>query len=579
MTTTPDTRQRLLGERLRHAHQHRRFFPTDRQRELYRALVDAAPQPDAPQASGLSLVGYGGAMGGGKTRALVELAIDAALLFPGNNILVARHNFTDLATTTMADFFRYCPPGLISKRRQSPTHSVEIAAPDQPRPSTIHFRHLSDWTGLGSQQYGTVLIDEAGQVESEAAQMLVTRLRHPAQPQPWFIAASNPYPGWFERWFVKRELPEHALERADVRLKFIQARIEDNPHLPSNYADTQRAVLPPDWVDRFVEGRFDAFLGQIYPAFDPNIHCWDSPLPVFSRYIGGLDFGAESETGHFTAGIVAGLHFPYGDPSHAARPGSFLDRDSIMRPDPVTGEIDLSGPDPSHFVPSHFDPSNHDPDDPDDPDDPHQPTLIRVAEFEQRGPGVTRRLEQWMKRCRRQFGPITWCADRSQSAWISHLARSGLPIRPSQGGPGSVHVGIALVQQQLDPDNPRSFYIPSLTQFPLRMRDYRWSQRHDYNPEPHRKNDDLLDADRYLHELANLSPQGGRGRRSRLVRIVAPPPLGRPSEPPNHSTPAGPPTFRGIPVAPSRDKPWIIHRHGRDSYEIIYPDDDYTDPR
>ncbi len=575
--TTPNTRPLRLGGRLWRAHRHRRFFPTDRQRELYRALVDPAPLPDAPQASGLSLVGYGGAMGGGKTRALVELAIDAALLFPGNNILVARHNFTDLATTTMADFFRYCPPGLIGKRRQSPTHSVEIAAPDQSRSSTIHFRHLSDWTGLGSQQYGAVLIDEAGQVEAEAAQMLVTRLRHPAQPQPWFIAASNPYPGWFERWFVKRELPEHALERADVRLKFIQARIEDNPHLPANYADTQRAVLPGDWVDRFVEGRFDAFLGQIYPAFDPNIHCWDGPLPRFSRYIGGLDFGAESETGHFTAGIVAGLHFPDGDPRRAAPVGSRLDPDGVMRPDPLTGEIDLSGPGPAHL-----DPSNHDPHDPDDPHDSHQPTLIRLAEFEQRGTGVTRRLEQWMQRCRRQFGPITWCADRSQSAWISHLARSGMPIRPSQGGPGSVHVGIALVQQLLDPQNPRSFYIPSLTQFPLRMRDYRWSQRHDHNPEPHRKNDDLLDADRYLHELANLSPRrgrGGRARRSRRPRSGGVPLLGRPSVPPSYTTRAGPPTFRGIPVAPSRDRPWIIRMHGRDAYEIIYPDDDYTDPR
>ena len=214
--TTYNPDRRVFRANLRRLHADRRFFPTDRQRELYRVLFAMSDQPDASRASGLSLVGYGGAMGGGKTRALVELAIDAACLFPGNNILVARHNFTDLATTTMAEFFRYCPDSLIKRRAQSPTHSVQIAAPGQRHPSTIHFRHLSDWTGLGSQQFGAVFIDEAGQVEAEAAQMLVTRLRHPAQPQPWFVAASNPYPGWFERWFVKRELPEAALERAAV---------------------------------------------------------------------------------------------------------------------------------------------------------------------------------------------------------------------------------------------------------------------------------------------------------------------------------------------------------------------------
>ena len=40
----------------------RKFFPTARQRQLYEALR-SAPDP------GLALVGYGGAMGGGKTRA------------------------------------------------------------------------------------------------------------------------------------------------------------------------------------------------------------------------------------------------------------------------------------------------------------------------------------------------------------------------------------------------------------------------------------------------------------------------------------------------------------------------------
>jgi hypothetical protein len=400
-------------------------------------------------------------MGGGKTRALVEIAIDAALLFPDNNILIARHNFTDLASTTMAEFFRYCPPEMIRQRRSSPTHSLQLAARSDLPPSTIHFRHLSDWTGLGSQQFGAVLVDEAGQVEPEAAQMLVTRLRHPAQPQPWFVAASNPYPGWFERWFVKRELPEQALQHAGVQLRFVPARIDDNPHLPDNYADTQRAILPPDWVDRFIDGRFDAFLGQIYRYFDPERHCWRGPLPSFARFIGGLDFGSESDTGHFTAGIVAGL-------TDASAP---------------------CGPN----------------------------RIIRLAEFEQRGPGVAGRLEQWMNRCRRQFGPINWCADRSQSAWIAHVGGRNHPIRPSHGGPGSVNVGISRVQQWLNPEEPRSFYLPSLTQFPLRMREYRWKLSNAHSPEPHRKNDDLLDADRYLHELAQLAP-----RSPATIQIVSP---------------------------------------------------------
>ena len=58
-------------------HRIRSFFPTARQRQLLNDLT-SAPNP------GLALLGYGGAMGGGKTRAIVELALDAALAYPNN---------------------------------------------------------------------------------------------------------------------------------------------------------------------------------------------------------------------------------------------------------------------------------------------------------------------------------------------------------------------------------------------------------------------------------------------------------------------------------------------------------------
>lgn len=423
----------------------RLFAPTERQLELYRAVC-GTPEP------GLALVGYGGAMGGGKTRALVELAIDAALLFPGTNILIGREHYTDLASTTMAEFDRYCPTDVLVARRQSPMHSASLRMPSWPAQvvSTVNFRHLSDWTGIGSQQYGAVLIDEAGQVDEEAARMLLTRLRHPAQPQRWFVAASNPWPGWFERWFVRRELPEAQLAQASGKIVYVPARVEDNPHLPASYADLQRALLPADWVDRFIEGRFDAFQGGVYPDFDPVRHRWDAPLPQFARLIGGLDFGSQTERSHYTAGIVAG----------------------------ITGRGAPCGAN----------------------------VLIRLAEFEDRGPGVFQRLEQWMDASRRKFGRIVWCADRSQMAWIDQQRRVGRRVRPSRGGSGSVQWGIGLVAQRLAGDAPTSYYAPTLTQFPLRMREYQWERPDDAQPQPKKHNDDLLDADRYCHELAVRQP-------------------------------------------------------------------------
>ncbi|MDE2892283.1 MAG: phage terminase large subunit [Chloroflexota bacterium] len=432
------------------AHARRGFRPTDRQQEIHDLLLDGS-------ASSLTLVGYGGAMGGGKTRAIVELAIDAALMHPGNNVLVARQHYTDLSTTTMKEFARVCPERYIRRRQAAPTPLVRLGEPGCASAdwSTVNFRHLTDWSGLGSQEYGAVLIDEAGEVAEEAAQMLLTRLRHPAQLRRWFVAASNPWPGWFERWFAKRELDEEALGQADGRVVFVPARIEDNPHLPERYADQQRALHRGDWVERFIEGRFDAFAGQIYPQFDAKVHFWSGPLPPFARYAGGLDFGGLSEDGHCTAGVVAGI----------------TDRRAPCGPN----------------------------------------VLIRLDEFEERGADAIQRLEAWQRRWIGQVGRIRWCADRTQSAWIDHQRRQGMNVVASRGGEGSVSWGISLVQEGLAAEPPRSFYTANLRRFPGRMREYRWESNAGGNPKPVKRNDDLLDADRYMHELLQQVPRSTSG--------------------------------------------------------------------
>ena len=497
-----NTQQPTIGVALAALHADRDFSPTDRQRQLYHALLSApCPAPETTQdADRLTLLGYGGAMGGGKTRAIAELAIDAALMHPGDNILVARHHLSDLSSTTMKEFFQVCPPELIQRRQQAPTSLVQLRLPSWPRDqhSTVNFRHLSDWQGLGSQQYGAVLIDEAGQVDEDAALMLLTRLRHPAQPQRWFVAASNPWPGWFQRWFLHRELHEDALRAASGQVAFIPAKIADNPHLPDNYAQLNHALLPQPWRDRFIDGRWNALMGRVYPDFDPKRHCWPGPLPSFTHIIGGLDFGGQTDTAHHTAGIIAGLTTRKDTLSHVP-----------FSPPAERGERSRSG---RGGLPSRSTPPTS---------SQHPFTLIRLAEFEDRGPGVIQRLEQWQRQCQRKFGPIRWAADRSQSAWIDHQRRQGIHIVPAAGNPGSVLYGVNLVHEPLAADPPASFFTENLTSFPKRMQEYVWQTGDDPDPKPRKRNDDLLDADRYMHELLQQVPTPTRltGR----LQIVAKP--------------------------------------------------------
>lgn len=432
-----------------------------------------------------TLIGYGGAAGGGKTRALAELAIDLALEFPGNKILIGRKDFSDLRSTTMEQFDMYCPPHLISKKNDT-EHWRNIRRKNWPPGvvSKVIFRELKDYMGLGSEEYGAVLIDEAGEVPVNSALMLFSRLRwrlppaitkHGFHMKYFFVAASNPYPGWFKQWFVERTLPEEVLSKLQTRVHFVPALAKDNPYLPPGYEMFLRSIYPADWVKRLMDGDWDVFIGQVYPAFAPNFHEWKFSeqlpdgkwvpiIPKFKRIIGGLDFGEPSSTAHKSTGIVAG----------------------VME----------SG------------------------------RLLRLDEFEENGPDVTLRQINWMMQMEEKWlehvkvsrwsddkPRIAWCADKSQMAAIQIL-RGKFVIKPSKGGPDSVKWGIRLVADRLHVDPvtklPGSYYLPHLIKFREAMERYRWPERDESLPQPTtplKVDDDLVDADRYMHELA-FNPYG-----------------------------------------------------------------------
>lgn len=452
------------------------FVPTERQRHIWE-LVASCAKPGA-----VTLLGYGGAAGGGKTRMLVEMAIDLALNYPGNRILIGRKDFNDLSSTVMESFFRYVPRKLVAGVNNN-QHWVKLRLASWPAGvvSTIRFRELKDWTGLGSEEYGAVLIDEAGEVGTDSVLMLLSRLRWtlPAEVQNadrmsyFFIAASNPFPGWFKDWFVDGKLSDEVKRMPQVSVHFIPAKASDNPHLPPHYETFLRAVYPASWVKRLMDGDWDVYIGQVYPQFDPSIHEWrktsadgQTLIPAFTRIIGGIDFGHPSMAAHKTAAIVAGI-----------TPGN---------------------------------------------------RLIRLACFEEAGPDVYERLVRWMSEQERRWTQyivrdreqrrfkvfaesedprITWCADRSQIGWIQEMRHSFVVV-PSQGGRGSVKWGIGLVSNRLNVDesgNPGSYYMPWMQNFADAMRRYMWPEINEGEPAPStplKVNDDLVDADRYMHEVA-----------------------------------------------------------------------------
>ena len=435
-----------------------RVVLTDRQREVFDA-IRAVPR------GGMALIGYGGAMGGGKTACAAEVALSAALADPGVSVMIGRKHFEHLKTTTMAEFDQRARPWIINSSRTE--HWRAIRDPRWPEgvESRVYMRGVDDFLGLGSEQLGTVVLDEAGEIGRRSALMLLGRLRHPAASRFIFYAASNPWPGWFEDWFVKDELPTDALAEFDAKVTFIPAFIRDNPHLrpsPEAYEARMRALYPQDWVRRMVEGSFLTFEGQVHGGLGMHLQWPDTELPQFSRLVGGLDFGGANPAAHKTAGVVAGL---------------------AKRDQPAIGEGEM----------------------------------VRFAHFEDASPSVHADLWTWMRGVEsRMKRRVEWCADKSQMWGISLAKDAGFLIEPSHGGADSVAGGINLQNKRIE--DGASYFTEALTEPPSpnarswydSMLRYRWKDQPDEDKqvpgEPIKRDDDTPNADRYMHESADGFP-------------------------------------------------------------------------
>jgi hypothetical protein len=447
-------------------------------------------------------------MGSGKSAVLVEANINLATDFPGCRLLIGRKDFKDLHDTTMKLFDEVCPQALLGGPNGKPGRNDQwnwrrIRLPKWPADlfSEILFRPLSDVNDFGSAEFMAASFDESHEVPESSAQYVLTRLRQQlptvvkrrleatcltcsakagysvqyhtdealekhsllrdadgiphkmsGSTKYLFMATANPFPGFFKQWFVDGLLDSEAMEAVGGGgVHFIRALPRDNPHLPPTYESEMRALYGnTTFVKRMMDGDWGAFEGQIYSNFEPRIHEWrmGDPEPgQYRRVIGGLDFGGERLDSHFSTAVVA----------------------------VVTN-------------------TNR---------------VILVDEFKGRGPDIAAKQMMWMLAQQKRWcnmytnSKIEWRADRSQMVGIQMWRNMGMHITYSKGGPDSVVEGIKHVQSMLEKDAagyPGLLYLPHMREFRQEMIEYHWDED---KLKPVKKNDDIVDATRYLAELVD----------------------------------------------------------------------------
>lgn len=257
---------------------------------------------------------YSGGYGSGKTACGSRESMRTSVQFPGSRNLVSRRERVTLRRTTQQTFFRELAKAGFDDKRWTRWRASEDELHWWNKSVTI-FSGLDDFEKLKSFELSTAWVDEGSEVEDEIFETLFPgRLRWhlPSCPfsgdlaadvDPTAIDCPCPRRGWITtNPGASGYLRKHfvASPGSDPRFFWVSAPSIENPYNGADYADElveKRKTYGDVWFKRFVMGSWDAFAGQVFTQWDPDIHTVEGFRPDrFHAVYEGFDFGIRNET-------------------------------------------------------------------------------------------------------------------------------------------------------------------------------------------------------------------------------------------------------------------------------------------
>lgn len=229
---------------------------------------------------------YGGAAGGGKTKAIVMDALFRCMKWPNTTAVIFRRTYKELEDTDIKEANESYPEGV-------GTYNVGRHEFKLKNGSKILFRHCEneadrfDYSGLEVQW---MYFDELTTFTQVIYDFLKTRLRAKKSlgVVPIVRSASNPGNighGWVKKYFVdpapymeirEQEIWSEALHRAKkIRTQYIPSLATENPHITDDYI-FELEQKPEALRNALLNGDWDSFEGQVFTEFvnDPR-HYYD----------------------------------------------------------------------------------------------------------------------------------------------------------------------------------------------------------------------------------------------------------------------------------------------------------------
>ena len=249
--------------------------------------IDYKPNPKQIEAHLASCkyrnVLYGGAVGGGKSYWLCMCVIEHAIKYTGSRICLVRKHLSTFKNSTLVTLLMLLPQELIQGHNQQDGKIILVNG------SVIIYGGVGtpeEVQKIGSTEFSLIGIDEAGEVDLEPFLFLSSRLRWTlpdgTTPPYNILLASNPSHNWLKEYFIDHPKDDFI---------FIQALPKDNlDNLPSDYIENLRKIYPQEWVEKYLEGDWNALSGEnVVIPYDWIKAAVNRDIPIVDKPIIGVD--------------------------------------------------------------------------------------------------------------------------------------------------------------------------------------------------------------------------------------------------------------------------------------------------
>lgn len=239
---------------------------------------------------------YGGAMGGGKTVALLMEGIRACVKYPGIRVGAFRRTYPELKESLLRELGNFGYANVLGAKWAGGDYELRF-----PNGSVLTFKYAENMVDASRRQGGEfqmLLFDERTLTSADVLTFLESRLRTGKSNVPvlGIRSASNPggpsHTAAKDRYIKPTKYGEEVVR--DVRgrtVRFIPSRLSDNPHLNEEYRQDLLA-FPEQLRKAYLDGNWDVFEGQVFGEIDYDRHVMDPvSLPETWRRYAGVDWG------------------------------------------------------------------------------------------------------------------------------------------------------------------------------------------------------------------------------------------------------------------------------------------------